>query len=37
MPNTAVEIAATILNECKERKIEVSNLKLQELLYYAEA
>ena len=37
MPSTAAEIAATILNECKERNIEVSNLKLQKLLYYSEA
>jgi uncharacterized phage-associated protein len=34
---SAGEIAATILIECYKRGIEVSNLKLQKLLYYAEA
>jgi uncharacterized phage-associated protein len=33
----AMEIAATILQECKKRGIAVSNLKLQKLLYYSEA
>jgi len=32
-----VEIAASILQECKKRGIAVSNLKLQKLLYYSEA
>lgn len=35
--NSAAEIAATILVECTRRSIEVSNLKLQKLLYYSEA
>jgi uncharacterized phage-associated protein len=34
---TASEVAATILTECWRRKICVSNLKLQKLLYYCEA
>ncbi len=33
----AAAIAAAILQECKKRGIAVSNLKLQELLYYCEA
>lgn len=38
METTAREIAATLIELCKERKInDVSNLKLQKLLYYAQA
>lgn len=37
MPDRAAEIAATILNSCKDSGIPVSNLKLQKLLYYCEA
>jgi uncharacterized phage-associated protein len=35
--STASEIASTLLVLCQERGIEVSNLKLQKLTYYAEA
>lgn len=37
MKSTAKEVAATILSECKARNIEVTNLKLQPLVYYCEA
>jgi uncharacterized phage-associated protein len=38
MTNRSVsQIASTILTICKDRGIEVSNLKLQKLTYYAEA
>jgi len=38
METTAREIAATIVKRCKEQGItDVSNLKLQKLLYYAQA
>lgn len=37
MKSTASEVAATILSECRLLNIEVSNLKLQKLLYYCEA
>jgi uncharacterized phage-associated protein len=35
--SNAQEVAATLLEACWARNIEVSNLKLQKLLYYAEA
>jgi len=38
METTAREIAATIIERCKARGVtDVSNLKLQKLLYYAQA
>lgn len=35
--STARKIAATIITRCQARRMEVSNLKLQKLLYYTQA